>query len=126
MARILLIDDDELIRITLSRSLTDAGHLVTLAGDGAEGLDKFARAPFDLVITDIIMPEREGIETIIKLRQHKERIAVIAISGGGRQGNLDFLKAAREFGADSTLSKPFTGPELLAAVDAALSKPAAT
>ncbi len=122
MARILLIDDDELVRITLGRSLTDAGHFVTLASDGAEGLKKFDGAPFDLVITDIIMPEQEGIETILKLRQHKLRIPVIAISGGGRQRNLDFLKAAREFGADATLSKPFTGPELLAAVDAALGK----
>jgi len=120
MALILLIDDDELVRVTVARFLTDAGHQVTLAGNGADGLDKFGRAPFDLVITDIIMPEQEGIETIIKLRQRKERIPVIAISGGGRQRNLDFLNAAREFGADATLSKPFTGPELLAAVDAAL------
>lgn len=121
MVRILLIDDDELVRITVGRTLTDAGHSVTLAGDGAEGLAKFARGAFDLVITDIVMPEREGIETILELRQRKERIPVIAISGGGRQRNLDFLKAAREFGANVTLSKPFTGPELLAAVNAALS-----
>ncbi|MCH8237326.1 MAG: response regulator [Proteobacteria bacterium] len=77
--------------------------------------------PFDLVITDIIMPEKEGVETIVELKQLHPSLKIIAISGGGRTRNMDFLKLAKQFGADSILAKPFSEDELMEHVNACLS-----
>jgi len=76
--------------------------------NGVEALASQSAGPFDLIITDIIMPEKEGVETIIELKQLHPFLKIIAISGGGRTRNLDFLKFAEEFGADSILAKPFS------------------
>lgn len=117
MARILVIDDEELVRFTLQEILKSAGHEIVVAGNGREGVEVFNKQPCDLVVTDIIMPEKEGVETIIELRKVHPGLKVIAISGGGRTRNFDFLDLAQQFGADVTLSKPFGNKELLQAVD---------
>ncbi len=121
MARILIIDDEPNLRSMLRRMLHQAGHQVSEAGNGAEGIDSYERDPPDLVITDIIMPIKEGIETIIALHRADPDLPIIAISGGGRSGGKDFLSSAEKLGARHTLSKPFRGEQLLGAVSESLS-----
>lgn len=113
MARILVVDDEDLVRMTLRQMLEAHGHEVMEAANGRDGLALFASDPADLVVTDIIMPEQEGIETIVQLRRQNPRLKIIAISGGGRTKNMDFLKIASHVGADAILSKPFSTRELL-------------
>jgi DNA-binding response OmpR family regulator len=124
MARILLIEDDALVRETLMAQLAGAGHEVVPAAHGGEGLKEFERTSFDLVVTDILMPTVEGLETIKRLRELDSSVAIIAMSGGARSlmadsGNprIDVLRFANAFGATRTLHKPFSRAELLAAVD---------
>lgn len=112
MARILIIDDEELVRLTLRRSLEAEGHDLIEATNGDEGLRVHRQHPFDLVITDIIMPNNEGIETIRELKQEFPQVRIIAISGGGRMDNTDLLRMSQLLGADAVLAKPF-GPEEL-------------
>lgn len=116
MARILVIDDDRMVRETLKIILTAAGHEVSLANDGKEGLKALATVQPQLIITDILMPEKEGVETIQDLRQIVPNLPIIAISGGGRVGNMSFLKVAQHFGANRTFAKPFEPEEILGAV----------
>lgn len=123
MARILLIDDDEPVRRTLKAMLEQGGHSVTVASEGRAGLARFANGQFELVITDILMPEKEGIETIATLGRSHPRVPVIAITGGvpiesvpGARA-LDYLSIARELGARATLRKPFTRRQLLETVE---------
>lgn len=120
MASVLVIDDEDLVRFTVSLVLTRAGHQVSTARNGREGIEAQCAAPFDLVITDIIMPEMEGLETVTTLRQRHPHLAIIAMSGGGRTRNMDYLKMSRVMGAGQTLAKPFSDEELLAVVDTAL------
>ena len=117
MARILVVDDDELALFTLGEILKTAGHIVVEARNGNECLEFQRNEPFDLVVTDIIMPEKDGIETVIELRKDFPEIKIIAISGGGRTHDLNILKVAEEFGADSVLAKPFSGEQLLASIE---------
>ena len=121
MAKILVVDDEELARFTIRDILESAGHQVEEAENGVEALASQSAGPFDLIITDIIMPEKEGVETIIELKKLHPSLKIIAISGGGRTRNLDFLKLAKEFGADSILAKPFSEDELMEHVNACLS-----
>lgn len=114
--KILIIDDEDSVRETVSMMLSDYGYEVELASDGNVGLRKVESFQPDLVITDIIMPEKEGVETILEIRRRWPDLRVIAISGGGRMSNLDFLGVARKFGANETLAKPFTIDALAAAV----------
>ena len=116
MARILVIDDDELVRATVKAALELAEHEVVVASDGQQGIASYQGGKFDLVVTDIIMPEKEGIETILELRQHNPAVKIIAISGGGRTSNEIFLDVAKKFGAVDVLAKPFTPKQLLASV----------
>jgi DNA-binding response OmpR family regulator len=116
MARILLIDDDDLVRRTLSYLLVRHGHTVIEASNGKDGLDLFKVSNADLVITDIVMPGKEGTEVLIELRKKTPPVKVIAISGGGRQGTADYLNVARHLGASKVLAKPFSGDELLSAI----------
>jgi len=120
MARILVIDDEASIRTMLQQILERSGHEVAVATQRAEGLTLFQEHPVDLVITDIFMPEKEGIETILELRYQSSHTKIIAISGGGRAGNLDFLATAKNFGAHHTLAKPFERQEVLDPVNAVL------
>ncbi len=123
MARILVIDDDELVRLTVKGMLEDGGHDVALAVHGVDGLQKFRARPCDLVVCDIVMPEKEGLETIKELRRLARTMPIIAITGGApidlgasRAGNVDYLRVAGELGARQTLRKPFTGAQLRALV----------
>jgi len=114
--KIIVIDDEAVVRETITEMLQRAGYEVWAAADGGEGLDLFREKKVDLVITDIIMPEVEGIETIRTLLQEQPGVKIIAISGGGRISNDDLLLMASHFGASLTLKKPFEREELLNAV----------
>lgn len=120
MKRVLIIDDEELARFTIREILEGAGYSVDEAENGNIGIERQKASPFDLIITDIIMPEKEGVETIIDLKNDFPDLKIIAISGGGRTRNLDFLKLSQQFGAEKVLAKPFTEGQLLEAVDQVL------
>jgi len=123
MAKILLIDDDEPVRVVTRRMLESAGHRVIEARNGREGVELFRRDAVDLVVTDMIMPEQEGVETVRKLLEENRRVKIIAISGGGRAHFTGFLDVARALGARYSLEKPYTKEQLLAAVDTVLAQP---
>lgn len=115
MAAVLIIDDDNGVRRMMRLALTKAGHAVMEASDGAAGLALFRRQPADLVITDLYMPNQDGIETIQQLREEFPSSRILAISGGAVLGTTDALTDASLFGADATLAKPFAADELVAA-----------
>jgi CheY-like chemotaxis protein len=115
--RVLLIDDELMVRKIVRKMLERVGHEVVDVENGRMGLDRLERAPFDLIVTDIIMPDVEGIEVLMTVRERHPSIAVVAMSGGGRMGNVDFLEVARKLGAAATLEKPFTQDALLKAID---------
>lgn len=119
MARILVIDDERELRGVVVRFLVADGHEVVAAANGREGLQAVRREVPNLVLTDIIMPEQEGVETIIALRREFPDLPIIAMSGGSA-GSGSFLKAALRLGARRTLEKPFGRVELLTAVREAL------
>ncbi|HLJ20796.1 MAG TPA: response regulator [Stellaceae bacterium] len=121
MANILVIDDDEAMRRFVALALGRQGHAVAEAADGAEALKIMGERAIDLVITDLLMPETDGIETIMELRRLYPATKIIAISGGGEyQSGKGFLRAAESLGADRTLMKPFQFQQLLPAVQALL------
>ncbi len=120
MAKILLVDDDPDIRSLLKIMLTGEGHDVIEATDGTQALQVAQSQSFDLVLTDLIMPDKEGIETIMELRKKIPRIRIIAMSGGGVGRQEDYLGLAGKLGAMRTLAKPFGVKELKEAVDAVL------
>ena len=123
MARILIIDDDDQFRTMLRKMFEKAGYVdIEEANDGAVGMKIFRQRPFDLVITDIIMPDKEGLETIIELTDDYPQIKIIAMSGGGRIGPRDYLQAAKHLGASRTLLKPFNYAELVDTVQELLSE----
>lgn len=114
MARILVIEDEGDIRGLYSRILKNAGHDVIEAPDGKVGIALYRENPADLVITDIIMPEKEGIELIIELRRDFPDVKIIAVSGGGqRMESATCLSLAKGLGAVRTLAKPFSQQELV-------------
>lgn len=115
MARILLVEDDPLVSDTIALVLQKAGHDVEVAHDGNEGLAKFAAMAPDLVITDIVMPEKEGVQLIRELRA-QSAVPIIAISGGGRTKNFHFLEIAKALGATEVLRKPFARDALFALI----------
>ena len=116
MFRILVIDDDVQVRKMLRLTLAAEGFDVVEAQDGKVAMRLFRQDPSDLVITDLIMPEKEGIETIIELKRDFPDIKIIAISGGGRIDPKDYLYLAEKLGAQVTLEKPFSRKEVLEAV----------
>ncbi|HXE81971.1 MAG TPA: response regulator [Gemmatimonadales bacterium] len=109
MARIIVIDDDAVLRATVVRALETVGHEVRAAEEGEHGLALLAEQPADLLITDIFMPGQDGIVTLVRIRKEFPGLKVIVMSGGGMDGRLDFLEDARVLGALATLRKPF-GP----------------
>mgnify|MGYP001486876547 FL=1 len=119
MARILVVDDEEGIRTLIRNMLVREGHQVTTACDGVEALRVVDSQAVDLVITDLIMPEMEGVEMISELRRRFPAIKIIAMSGGGMGGAVDYLRLAKALGAGQTLAKPFTREVLLKMVEAA-------
>ncbi len=122
MSRILVIDDDVTSRLILREMLEDAGHEIDEAEDGRIGIDLFRENPADLVITDLIMPEKEGIETIFELRQSYPDVKIFAVSGGGTGKSTSYLNAAMKLGALHVFSKPVDPGELLDALEAVLGK----
>jgi len=116
MPRILVVDDDEALRNLLQEVLTDAGHEVQCAGDGKAALKLYFQQTPDLVVTDLIMPTQEGLETILQMRRTNPKVKIIAISGGGHVPAKDYLALAEKCGAERTLSKPFTPQEILNAI----------
>ena len=117
MARILLVDDEEPIRVSLSTYLQRIGHDVTVAGNGIEALRTLSKQPFDLVVTDVNMPDMDGIEVILKLREAASEIPLIVMSGGGFFDKELLLDSAGALGADVTLEKPIDLDELRSAID---------
>lgn len=114
--RILIIDDDEQIRLLLQQMMEWAGFEVSVAENGKIAMRLQQQRPADLVITDLIMPEQEGLETISRLKKEYKGIKIIAISGGGRIGPEAYLPAAKELGADRVFCKPFDVQEVVDAV----------
>ena len=123
MAKILIVDDEEDVRISLKQVLERAGHDVSVAKSGAEGLDMMKRDAADLVITDVIMPGIDGIATARQIREKYRNTRIIVMSGGGKTApepyepdaikTRSYLASASGAGADSTLTKPFDRNEIL-------------
>lgn len=121
MADILIIDDEETVRNSVRTILEHEGHVVREAGTGQEGLSIARNQMPDLLITDIFMPEKDGLEVIQELHTETPTLNILAITGGGATGVFDFLPQAKALGARATLQKPFLRDELLEAVHLALS-----
>ena len=121
MPSILIIDDENSIRTMLEEIFKDEGFSVTLASDGEEGIKSFKKNPADVVVTDIIMPNKEGLETIIELKKNNPDLKILAMSGGGRMEAESYFQFARKFGADATIEKPFRQNELVQKVAELLS-----
>ena len=115
LANVLVIEDDAEMREFLIRLLTRRNYSVTSAKNGKTGLASLTAQSFALVITDIVMPDMEGLETIKRIRQINPDMPIIAISGGGND-QMDYLKFAQRFGANAVLAKPFDPAELLKVV----------
>jgi YesN/AraC family two-component response regulator len=116
MAKILIIDDDPSILTMLKRMLEKAGHEVDIASNGKEGLEKIESCPPDLLVTDIVMPEKEGLELIVFLRKKNPGLKIVAISGGGRFHYEGYLTSAKMLGADLTFQKPLVHKEFIQAI----------
>jgi DNA-binding response OmpR family regulator len=120
--RILVIEDDPAVRLTICENLRESGYDIIEAADGEEGLSMIAATEnLALVITDIIMPHKEGIETIIAIKKQYPGIKLLAISGGGRTKSMDFLEVAQKLGADIIMPKPLDIDELERSVESLLS-----
>ena len=119
-ARILVVDDEPLIRDFVNNMLSRAGHTVTVAADGDAAMAALENAPFDIVITELVLPGKEGIEMIMDLRKRLPAVKVIAMSGDPRLGAENYLRIAGLLGA-AKLAKPFTAGALLDIVDGMLS-----
>jgi DNA-binding NtrC family response regulator len=120
MSRILIIDDDAAMRLALRHALERRNHQVVEASNGRAGLAAYKETAFDLVVTDIIMPDVEGLETVMTLRKFSPHLKIIAMSAGGKGRAEDYLDLAARFGATTTLRKPFEAEEFIKAVEAAL------
>lgn len=120
MARILIVDDDEIFGKVLEQILLRQGYEIVRAHNGKEALRRYNRRTIDLVLTDLIMPDLEGIELIMELQRQDSGIKIIAMSGGGRGAPSEYLPIARQLGAVQTLAKPFSNEELIAVIKATL------
>lgn len=117
MANILLVDDMPAIRRAVARLLSAAGHRITEAGNGGEGIAALTSDKFDLVITDILMPGKDGIEVIMHVLGMPQRPRVLAMSGGGAQVPADTALLLARTKADATMTKPFENEQLVGAVN---------
>lgn len=121
MAKILVVDDEELVRHTLVDFLSSVGHRVDQTGDGRQALQLLEDDSYDLVVTDVIMPDFDGIELIRSLSERKEELPIIAISGGGGVFPPNWsIKMTEVFGVKHSLTKPIDFPVLVSAVESAL------
>ena len=126
IGNILIIDDDPAVSRTLSLILTRAGYPVSTAASGRKGLELLASGGIDLVLTDIIMPELDGIEAIRRIRTEYPALRIIAMSGGGQIDKADFLHMAEVLGADRVIEKPVRNERLLELVGAVMAAPPRT
>ena len=117
MARVLLIDDSTDLRSALAQALLSVGHKVRVAADGERGLAFQPLFRAEIVITDIFMPDKDGIETVQEFKHDYPNVKIIVMSGSGRLDNSTYLAAARHVGADAILRKPFDIQELLDSID---------
>ncbi len=115
--KILVVDDEIYIREGLKQVLDLEGYNTSMACDGKEALRMIDQDQPDLVITDIIMPEKDGVEVICKAKEKYPQLKIIAISGGGRISAHDYLKIAKQLGANSILTKPFSSSELISEIN---------
>lgn len=122
MARILVVDDEPEVLLLLSDILESVGYEVVRATNGEEGLRQYQKGNVDLIVTDIIMPDKEGLESIMDYKQLNPEVKIIAISGGARIGPHTYLKMAEKFGARRVFSKPFRNKDLLDAVEELLAE----
>ena len=122
LPKILLVDDDPLVRASLAEVLSESGYEVAEAADGNDGLEVLENLSFDLVVLDILMPNRDGLETIRVIREKWAALPVLAISGGDRTGSCDHLRMAAAFGADDMMAKPFHSSDLLVCVERLVSR----
>lgn len=113
---VLLVDDEPALRKACRLMLEKAGHSVDVAENGHNALDCLRSATYDVLLTDIIMPDKEGIELIIEVRQSHPNLPIIAMSGGGRVDARNYLGMAEKLGCAAVIEKPFTREELLLAV----------
>lgn len=118
--RILLVDDDPAVLKGLCAAFGRLGLTPETAKDGGQALKRLSASSPDLMITDIIMPDREGLETIMAARAQAPRLKIIAMSGGGRVDSGEFLNVARALGADAVLRKPFRPSQLIALAEEVL------
>ncbi len=112
MTNVLLIDDDEMVLETFQIILSSDGHNVSTASDGNAGLALCRSQKFDVVVTDVVMPEKDGLEVLMTLRKTNPEVKVVVVSGGGRTSAKDYLEMAKLLGADKVLYKPITATEL--------------
>lgn len=122
MAKILVVDDEPLICSMLSTRLSRAGHDVMTTRNGREAIVLQQQAPSQILIVDIMMPEKDGLETIMHLHAENPDIKIIAISGGSRIGNVDLLELASQYGAVEVFHKPLDHQQLLHVIDKCLAK----
>ena len=122
MARILVVDDEPMLRGVVRKMLERNGHEVVDAADGALGIEAYRQLPTDIVLTDIVMPNKDGIQLIIELKKEFPSVRLIAMSGGARTSERDFLEVAKQYGVRQVLQKPFSRTELEAAVVAVQSE----
>ncbi len=120
MALILVVEDDDPVRELFARVLTRAGFEVDVASDGHEAVKAFETGCYPVMVTDLVMPRKEGLETIMEIKQRWPECKIIAVSGGGRLVNSDVLELALHIGADAVLRKPVSAAQLLAAVRRAI------
>jgi CheY-like chemotaxis protein len=116
MPTILIIDDDDSLRDALRRTLHKESYTIMEASEGRQGLKQLESQPVDLILLDMFMPDKDGLETIRDLRRIHPGIRVIAMSGGGFKGKVDVLPVVKRLGVRRTLAKPFTREQLLEAV----------
>ena len=114
MARILIVDDDEAMRLALARTLKAAGYDTASATDGADALAQFRATPADVVIVDLYMPGHEGLETLLQLHREYPNVPVIVMSGNRNREVM--LRAAEKLGAAYTIDKPFEPEEIVGLV----------
>jgi two-component system chemotaxis response regulator CheY len=121
MPSILIIDDDESLRASMRRTLRKEEYTIIEASEGRQGMKQLECSPADLILLDMFMPDKDGLETIGELRRAHPEIPIIAMSGGGFKGTVDVLHVAKKMGVRRTLAKPFTREQLLDAVREELS-----
>lgn len=125
MANILLIEDEQQIQDLLREILEQKGHKIIGCQNGADGIRLYKESSFDLVIMDVLLPDKDGFETLNELKQYDDDVNVLAISGGFAPGTVNILHIAQRLGAKETLAKPFDLTDFLTIVDKLLTSPSA-